>query len=326
MNNPHFKWSSYNLNIACEKCGDRIIFQNPGEKIICKSCGNKASYDWKHVLDYVKLEDIKKQDNGSKNLIGAIEARSKFDKVDHINCYHCKSTLDLAPEMALDNYSCTHCNKSLAFENIKGMHDLVFYLYKTDPNAIETPALVAVKCVSCGAPLEADPTKPNYHCKFCSTENILPLSLRFKVVVNDIYIGERRNFFPKELVFSKDPADVLKGLKKNGLSSLNDEELKQILKNHLANTAIYFEIIGNERTVPREIEEEVFLICSNPQHIKIIGHRLNKSIEEIDARIKQVNPGYQSTPKVNQKDKTNKEEDKQPPADKKTGFFKRLFG
>jgi ribosomal protein S27E len=326
MNRPNYKWFSYNLNIACEKCGDRTIFQTTHEKVACKSCGHPASYNWEYVLSYVTLEDIKKHDNGSVNLMGEIEARSKYELVEAINCYHCKSALEVSPENDLVNHNCTHCHQPVEFENINGMDEFVIYSYKTDPNASTSPAMVAVRCVSCGAPLEADPTQANYHCKFCSTENILPLSLRYKVVVNDIYVGIKRNFFPKKLLFSKDPVEVLKALKQNGIGSLKDEELNQILQNHLYYTAIYFEIIGNEYNPPKEIEEKIYHICKNEQHIKIIGHKLGKSIEEIDKRLLEVNPNYQPANKTALNKQPGHIENKKQSPPQKDGFFKRLFG
>jgi DNA-directed RNA polymerase subunit RPC12/RpoP len=326
MNNPHYKWLNYNLNIACEKCGDRIIFQNIGSKVSCKSCGSDASYNWETVLDYIKIEDVKKQDSGTKHLMGEMDIRSKFEVIDHINCYHCKTELNLEPKMDLADYSCKNCNKHLEFEYINRLDDLVFYSYKNDPKQNTSPTLVAVRCVSCGAPLEADPTKPNYNCKFCSTDNLLPLSLRYKVVVNDVFIGIKRNFFPKALVSSKNPVDIIKALKQNGISSLTNEELNQILKNHLTYSAIYFEIAGNEYEVPKEIEEDIFKLTTHQQQIKIIGHRLGKSTEEIDKRLLEVNPNYQPPGKENPKDQSNKTDKNKQSPDVKKGLFKRLFG
>jgi DNA-directed RNA polymerase subunit RPC12/RpoP len=323
MNHPHYKWFSYNLNIACEKCGDRIILQDPNEKLVCKSCSNHSSYTWPEVLYRVKLEDIKKTDTGSKNLVGEIDARSKFDSVDHISCYHCKSTLKITQETELTDYHCPDCNKPLAFENISEMHDFVFYSYKTNPAESSSPALVAVRCVSCGAPLEADPTKSDYHCKFCSTENVLPVSLRYKVVVNDIYIGIKRNFFPRELIVSKNPVEVLRALKQNGISSLKDEELNQIIKNHIAYTDVYFEILGQEYDVPKEIEQEVYNVCKHEHQIKVIGRRLGKSTDEINKKLVEVNPDYKPAATTNSKVIPG---DKKQDPPKKEGFFKKLFG
>jgi len=297
--------------IACVKCGDKIIFQSPTTKVECKSCGHEEKYDWKQVLSFVKIEDIKKQDTGSKQLMGSMDVKTSYSPAQNITCYHCNNHINIAPDSDLNSFNCNHCNKQLEFTDIT--NDLVFYSFKKGDSQNSAPAMVAVRCVSCAAPLEADPTKTNYHCKFCGTENILPPSMRYKVVLNDIFIGVKNRFYPKELAFTGYPEEVIKSLKQNGIKSFTEEELSTIAKNHISNHQIYFEITANSGVVSKEVEEEIYKVSKHQQQIKLIGNKLGKSQTEIQERLNILNPNTPKTPA-------------EPTKEKKQGFFKKLFG
>ncbi len=240
-----------------------------------------------------------------------MDIKVNFSPAPHINCYHCKSNISIAPDSDLKNFDCNHCKKHLEFEEVT--NEIVFYSFKKGDLKNAVPAMVAVRCVSCAAPLEADPTKTNYHCKFCGTENILPPSMRYKVVVNDTFIGLKNRFYPKELAFTGYPEEVIKSLKQNGIKSFTEEELSSIVKKHLTHHQIYFEITANSGNVSKEVEEEVYQVSKHQQQIKLIGNKLGKSQNEIQERLSLLNPNNPKT--------TPKEE-----KEKKQGFFKKLFG
>lgn len=311
MNQYTYKWHNYSMLIGCTKCGDKIIFQAPDKKVECKSCGNVEGFEWKKALELVKIDEIRKKDTGSKQLMGSMDVKSSYSPTPNISCYHCNKNLDIAPDSDLKNFHCNHCHKKLDFVELS--NELVFYSFKKAEIENTNPTMIAVRCISCAAPLEADPTKANYHCKFCGTENILPPSMRFKVVVNDVFIGVKNRFYPKELAFNGSSEEVIKSLKQNGVKSFTEEELSIVAKKHLSNPKIYFEITANSGTVSKEVEEEIFKISLHQQQIKLIGHKLGKSPTEIQERLSplQVNTAQNSSP-------SNKE--------KKPGFFKRLFG
>lgn len=210
-NQYSYKWYSYHLLISCRKCGDKIIFQSTKDKVECKSCGNTEEYSWKDALSFMKVEEIKKKETGSLQLLGRMDAKSSYEPVKNIDCFHCKTAIVIHPDDDLNDFECKNCKKILEFEEIS--NELVFYSFKKVDAQSTPPAMVAVRCVSCGAPLEADPTKTNYDCKFCSTQNVLPPSLRYKVVINDSFIGVKKIFYPKELAFTGRPEEVIKSLK-----------------------------------------------------------------------------------------------------------------
>jgi len=310
MKQYSYKWLSYNLNVGCVRCGNRMIFQSPEKEVECNDCGYKEKYNWKDVLSFVKVEDIKKYEAGSKILMGRMDVKSTHSPVSHINCYHCKAEVNIAPDADIKAVNCNDCKKPLEFEKITEDH--IFYACKNGPEQNGPPTMVAVKCVSCGAPLEADPTKNNYHCKFCGTENILPPSMRFKVILNDTFLGLRKRFYQKELAFTGFPEEVVKAIKQHGVKNFTQEEVDTIVKTYIQMPHIYFEFYSNGGKISKEVEEEIFKVSKHRQQILITGQQTGKSQPEIDKRIQEVNPPAKSIVKPEQKEKK--------------GFFRKLFG
>lgn len=185
--NYTYKWNSFNLNVPCTKCGNNIILQEFEGNPTCNECGNINKRDWplvlREVLSIFKFGDSKR--------ISMSSCKANWEPVEKINCYHCKSIIEITEESDLKNYSCSSCNQSLNFNEFEQLEDIVLYKCGAINSAQEAAKLIAVRCISCGAPLEVDSTKNNFHCQFCSTDNVLPMSLRYKVVLDDIFVGER---------------------------------------------------------------------------------------------------------------------------------------
>jgi len=113
--------------------------------------------------------------------------------VKDINCYQCHHVLAIPANTELKEIACEHCNQLIKFSSDAedGSKDLVFYFHK---NQKEQPEgnIIAVRCASCGAPLQADATKNEYTCSFCNTLNIVPPSLRARKVLDDVYVGAKK--------------------------------------------------------------------------------------------------------------------------------------
>jgi len=148
-------------------------------------------------MQFCGVEELLQAKTGNKHLMGLMTAQSDCDAITEINCHHCKQKLRPASNIVLDgHYSCEHCRQEILFKPVKSCKQLVFYRFvnhgKIDP---ENLALIAVRCASCGAPMQVDAHKPNYPCTFCSVQNILPPALRQKRVLDDIFSVYRKRFF-----------------------------------------------------------------------------------------------------------------------------------
>ncbi len=293
-----YKWHSLNLNVDCTKCGNNIVLQEFEGFPECNECGNTNKISWSNILQDVDIEGMRRGDSSMKKMLGIIDASVTLEPAEKIHCYHCKATLEISEEEDLKNYSCSACKKSLIFKEFEEIKDIVFYKNGSESKSQEAAKMIAVRCVSCGAPLEVDPTKTNFNCKFCATENILPMSLRYKVVLDDIFVGERKSRFPKLLVFERDGKIVKQALNENGKASFADAELDRVLIEKMNDVGIYNIITNNFKYLPPDkVLNEMFSKSTNQEMIKMTGLRLQKSTAEIDDRIQEVNPKYKENKK-----------------------------
>ncbi len=281
-----YNWSTLSVIVDCSKCGNNIVLQNFDGNPKCSDCGNINKKSWENIIKAVDLPAMKKANSDHKIMMGTINGKVQLDNVDSIPCYHCKQALTLPEQSGLENYLCNHCNQSVSFKEYEGMDELVFYKASSDAKIKENVQMIAVRCVSCGAPLEADPTKNNFHCKFCSTENILPVSLRYKVVLDDIFVSERMSKIPKLQAFVIDGKIVKQALREYGKESFNDMELGKVLLDKKDDSDVYHQIMNEFKYLPSDsILKEIFNTSKNETVIKQVGLRLQKTPEEIKYRI-----------------------------------------
>ena len=188
--NSAYKWYKYNLNVICDKCNHAIPFQSVDGNPVCEECGTISDRTWTEAVVFSDIQKVNKYDDGSTSLMGFMHIEMNYNLVEKINCYHCHHTLEIPTDAALTEIDCTNCNNKLSFVSIKEneLKELVFYFHKNEKTNPQGN-IIAVRCASCGAPLQADNTKNEYTCNFCSTLNIIPPALRAKKVLDDIFVG-----------------------------------------------------------------------------------------------------------------------------------------
>lgn len=189
--NSKNQWFKFHLNVICDKCQHTIPFQSIGGSPACEECGTLSESTWLEVLEFSKLQKIKQYKDGSTQLAGFMQLQMNYSAVDGVPCYHCHYTLNVFPSQEQHSQDCQQCHQSIEFVSIKSIpafSNLFFYFHKNKKTDVSS-ATVAVRCASCGAPLQVDQSRDKYTCNFCNTLNIIPPSLRAKKVLDDIYIG-----------------------------------------------------------------------------------------------------------------------------------------
>ena len=185
-----YKWYRYNLNVICSTCNDPIPFQSFDGNPKCEECGTVSDKTWTQAVVFSNIKKVQQYDNGSTQLGGFMNLQMKYDLVPAINCFHCRQALEIRQQADLTSIDCTNCNHEISFIAVQEpeLKNLVFYFYKKEKTEPESN-IIAVRCASCGAPLQADNTKNEYTCNFCSTLNIIPAALRAKKVLDDVFVG-----------------------------------------------------------------------------------------------------------------------------------------
>jgi predicted RNA-binding Zn-ribbon protein involved in translation (DUF1610 family) len=287
-----YKWNTFNMIVDCTKCGNNIVLQDFEGSPTCNECGNINKPDWETTIRKIDVVAMKRDNVTNHKMLGTINATTAVESIDQISCYHCNSVLELPEQGELKDYICNNCKQPVTFKEYEGLDELLFYKAGAKATATqEAVKMIAVRCVSCGAPLEVDPAKNNFSCKFCSTENILPVSLRYKVVLADIFVGIRNSKYLKLAAFQQDGQIVQQTLRENGKESFANDELNTILLNSKNDVGVYNQITGEFKHLPPDsVLNELFNTSTNQTLIGLVGSRLQKSKEEIEARIDEIAP------------------------------------
>ena len=185
-----YKWHQYNLNVICSTCNHPIPFQSFEGNPVCEECGTRSDKTWTEAVVFSNIKKVQQYDNGSTQLGGFMNLQMQYDLVPAINCFHCHHALEIPKQAELTTIDCANCNQEISFVTVQEpeLKNMVFYFH----NKVKTEPLgniIAVRCASCGAPLQADNTKNEYICNFCSTLNIIPPALRAKKVLDDVFVG-----------------------------------------------------------------------------------------------------------------------------------------
>lgn len=289
MQHFSYRWYSYDLLVGCPKCGDKIPFQGIAGNPQCGDCGHTLKYTWAEVLKQAEVEDLKKRGrNGqSSTILGKVNINLSTAWVEGIPCGHCKKTMEISVDTQPGDITCSHCNKPSPATTNEQIKDMVFYK-SGNSAAVQTGTIdmVAVRCASCGAPLQADPTKSNYNCQFCHTENILPPSMRRKVVLDDMYVGVQVLRLPPELAMTVGNSDkVRRVLNENKRTDYTDDQLNELMVKHHNDLAlINFIRNGYKYQPPANVYEQLWNTTQSFPVLAEAGRALNKSFEEIDQK------------------------------------------
>lgn len=319
MDNFKYKWYKFNLNIACARCGNNIPMQDTKGSPECDDCGERSKHTWVDAMNFCDVKDLIKGETGNKKLLGLMDANSNTEAVATLNCYECKQSIQPTEDLIeTKKHTCTHCDKELHFESFNEINNIVFYTYVNKKiSEANKAALVAVRCAACGAPLETDPSKTNYHCKFCGVENILPPSLRQRRVLDDIFAGvQKKTPSAKKINELSSSKYIIDCLKENKLEAFEAGALDTLMQKFPDNLQIYHIIVNDLKYVfPAETYEKLWETSKSTPFLNIIASKLNKNVNEKNSKLK-----IQDRDPKKQNQKTPKKEE---------GFFdklKKLFG
>lgn len=287
--NYRYRWFAFHLKVDCTRCGNNIVLQEFEGHPTCNECGHINKSNWLHEIKAANISSLKNGNGNIESILERMDASDILEPLEKISCFHCKTTLSFSPEDDLKNHHCNTCNKPLGFVEFPELEDLIFYKAGNTQTNNEEIKMIAVRCVSCGAPLQTDPSKSNFNCHFCNTENILPISLRYKVVLDDIFVGERMSKIPKLQAFVRDGQIVKQALRENGKESFTDTELDKVLINEKDDSAVYHQIINEFKYLPSDsILKEIFDTTKNGIVLQHVGLRLQKTPEEIKVRMSDI--------------------------------------
>ena len=95
MSQFNYRWYQYRLQVACDKCGNAIVFQHLEGSPECGDCGETSPHSWEDAMLFCEIEDLRRGDTGSKQLMGLMTAQSVTEDVTEVNCYHCNESMHL---------------------------------------------------------------------------------------------------------------------------------------------------------------------------------------------------------------------------------------
>ncbi len=306
MNDFKYNWYKFNLNVACSRCGNNIPMQDAKGSPECDDCGEKSKHTWIDVMNFCDVRDLAKGETGNKKLMGTMDANSNTEAVPSLNCYNCRQAIKPQGDLLKDKkHTCEHCEKELHFEAFEAINDMVFYTYVNKKISDANKAtLIAVRCAACGAPLETDPSKTNYHCKFCGVENILPPSLRHRRVLDDVYAGVQKKIpSPKKINEFNSSRQIIDCLKENKAEAFEAGALDSLIQRFPENLQIYHIIVNDLKYVfPTEAYEKLWELSKSAAFLNIIAQKLNKSESEKKIRINKINSNKTTESKTPKKE------------------------
>ncbi|MBA2613968.1 MAG: hypothetical protein H0U95_18540 [Bacteroidetes bacterium] len=314
MSNCNYSWFKFRMYVACLKCGTKIPLQSLEGAPHCNDCGETSESSWEELCSIADIKDLRKGNGSNKSVYAVMQIALNTEPIDEIACYHCKNKIDLHEDLIQQkSCDCPSCNEKLNFETISSYNDFTFYRYinqKMDPAQLKT--VIAVHCAACGAPMKKDPGKINYHCDFCGVENILPIALRQKRVLDDIFAGvQEKIILPEKLLEVNELQKIIACLKGNKKEAFAANSLNTVMLKFPDNLQVYHIIVNDlKHTFPNEVFEKLWETSKSAVFLKIIGQKLNKSESEITKRIKKFDKNYK------QQEQTSKKEEK--------GFFDSL--
>lgn len=283
MSQFNYLWYQYRLQVACDKCGNVIVCQQLDGSPECGDCGETSPHSWEDAMRFCQIEDLRHGDTGSKQLIGLMTAKSCTEEVAGVNCYHCQKSIHPNVDVVSgQDYACESCRQKIAFKPIQSAECMVFYRFINTGDTL-SESLIAVRCISCGAPLDVDPGNVNFECSFCRVQNILPVSLRQERVLDDIYIGvQKKTLSISELLDTSDPMMLIDGLNSHHGSEFAPARLDAAMLKFIDNEAIFNLMLYKAGHIfSEDVLEKIWQESKSSQMIKVAGNKLGKSKHDI---------------------------------------------
>jgi DNA-directed RNA polymerase subunit RPC12/RpoP len=290
-----YQWFNFNIVISCDKCGGKIPMQQLDGNPTCEDCGHVASYTWFDTMKRFNVGEFRKNQPHKCMSMGEINGNLTSSKVGEVGCYHCGTQVRLNDQTELP-MTCTNCSMDLNVKKLDHFLDLLFYTEVKSKVGMKPggESMIAVRCAACGGPLKVDPTKEHYKCEFCHVDNVLPPAMRYKVVLNNLYVGAKYETFPKQLAFETPNPEVVKKVLRNVDSSkFSSEEIDKLATKFPQDAGILNIILTEYKLIPSNAAlEQLWQESKNQQVFILAGPKMGKTQAETDARIQEFNPVY----------------------------------
>ncbi|MEO6424566.1 MAG: hypothetical protein ABIP40_04100 [Bacteroidia bacterium] len=265
----------------------------------CNDCGETSESSWEELCSIADIKDLRKGSGSNKSIYAVMQIALNTEPVDEITCHHCKNKIDLHEDLVTQkNCDCPSCKQKLEFESLSTYNDFTFYRYvnqKIDPS--QQNSVIAVHCAACGAPLQKDPGKINYNCNFCGCENILPVALRQKRVLDDFFAGiQKKTISPDKILETNNQQEILACLKANKKEAFGADVLNKIMLRTPDNLLIYHVLTnGMQHELSMETFEKLWTASKSAAFIKIIGQKTNKSENDIVSQIRKFDKTFKKS-------------------------------
>lgn len=286
------QWFNLSLLVACEKCGIKIPFQSTKGNPSCTNCGAIAKLTWEHIMKYCEIEALKKGEPLQSTIIGQVQATIAAQAVAEIHCFSCHKSVEWTESSQVAN-SCPHCGTGLEFFQWNSFKDLIFYV-QTKIKRENPTNYIAVRCAACGAGVRTNPNDIHYHCESCGVDNVLPMALRAKTELNEVYVGVKQEVFPPALLDKTNSSDKARRvLHLHRRENFTDEQLVSALLRFPGNFTIFTMIKDGYRfEIPTQVYESLWQKSSHIEICRVSGKALGKPEDEISAKLKRLNPTY----------------------------------
>jgi DNA-directed RNA polymerase subunit RPC12/RpoP len=299
-----YQWFNFNIILSCDKCGNKIPMQSMNGNPTCEDCGHVANYTWLDTMKRFNIGELRKNEPHKFMSIGTLNGNLTSGKVGEVGCYHCGTQVRLNDQTQLP-ISCTACSMDLNVTKLDEFSEMLFYREIKNKTGKKNggESMIAVRCAACGAPLKVDPTKEHYTCEHCNVDNVLPPSMHYKVVLNNLYAAVKYEIFPKQLAFeTPNPEIVKKVLRAVPKEKFNAEEIDKLATKFPQDAGILNIILTEYKLTPSATAlDQLWRESRNQQTIILTGPKLGKTLAEIDSRIREFQPDYKKENKLVQK-------------------------
>ncbi len=288
-------WRRLEARVSCTRCGEKQFFHSLREKLVCAACGKEERHTWSDVLLRLGIGRVAMDSTATLSTMGGDEARAFWeDAPGGLQCFNCSAPVKQEPT---EDAACAGCAQVLGFEQLG--ERISFYALRKQGAELPPHSMVALKCASCNAPLEADVSNEKYHCSFCNTDNVLPPQLKYKYVFSEVFVSAAEEpvrghveSLPED-IFKSDAGFVgriswtaAKRVREERVAAFTHEQLNQLLLLHRNDSTLFDEVVKKQRFKPApETLTALFKESTNWSVVLAAGQAAQVPELELDTRL-----------------------------------------